>query len=284
MEFFKRIDPLYSLFEGNLYHDTVTAGHAIGHLCREWAERLGLKEGTAVAMGAIDCHAGAVGAGIRPGVLVKVIGTSTCDIVVAPEVPVCVRGICGQVNGSVIPGMIGLEAGQSAFGDVYAWFRRLLGYAGEISIAQLEREAAEIRPGSTGILAFDWFNGRRTPDANPHLRGGILGLNLGSSAPMVYRALAESNAAGSSERFVTLMLRVIREALLPFSLPETEEESRARQALAYFSAHPKGTVAELAVLLGCSKRSAERLVASLRKDGKLRREGSARGGTWVVGQ
>ena len=97
-----------------------------------------------------------------------------------------------------------------------------------------------------------------------------------------YRVLAESNAAGSSERFVTFMLQVIRDALLPFSLPETEGESRARQALAYFSAHSKGTVAGLADLLGCSKRSAERLVASLRKEGKLRREGAARGGTWVV--
>lgn len=97
-----------------------------------------------------------------------------------------------------------------------------------------------------------------------------------------YRALAESNAAGSSESFVTFMLQVIREALLPFSLPETQRESRVRQALTYFSAHPKGTIAELADLLGCSKRSAERLVASLRKEGKLRREGGARGGTWAV--
>lgn len=97
-----------------------------------------------------------------------------------------------------------------------------------------------------------------------------------------YRALAESNAAGSSESFVTFMLQVIHDALLPFSLPETQRESRVRQALAYFSAHPKGTIAELADLLGCSKRSTERLVASLRKEGKLRREGGARGGTWAV--
>lgn len=97
-----------------------------------------------------------------------------------------------------------------------------------------------------------------------------------------YRALAESNAAGSSESFVTFMLQVIRDALLPFSLPETQRESRARRVLAYFSAHPKGTIAELADLLRCSKRSTERLVASLRKEGKLRREGGARGGTWAV--
>ena len=202
--FLAGVDPLLAGLRARLYTETRTADVPVGTLSRKWAEKLGLPETVTVSGSAFDCHFGAVGAQIAPYELVKVVGTSTCDIVVAPEVPVCVRGICGQVNGSVIPGMIGLEAGQSAFGDVYAWFRRLLGYAGEISIAQLEREAAEIRPGSTGILAFDWFNGRRTPDANPHLRGGILGLNLGSSAPMVYRALAESTVFGARrivERF-----------------------------------------------------------------------------------
>ena len=153
---------------------------------------------------AFDCHFGAVGAQIASGELVKVIGTSTCDILVAPDVRQCVRGICGQVDGSVIPGMVGLEAGQSAFGDVYAWFRRLLGYAGEVSLPALEAEAAAIAPGSTGIVALDWFNGRRTPDANPRLGGALFGLTLGSTAPMIYRALAESTVFGARaivERF-----------------------------------------------------------------------------------
>ena len=134
----------------------------------------------------------------------NVIGTSTCDILVAPDLRQCVRGICGQVDGSVIPGMVGLEAGQSAFGDVYAWFRRLLGYAGEVSLPALEAEAAAIAPGSTGVAALDWFNGRRTPDANPRLCGALFGLTLGSTAPMIYRALVESTVFGARaiiERF-----------------------------------------------------------------------------------
>ncbi len=202
--FLTGVDPLLAGLRARLYTETSTAEVPVGTLSPKWAAKLGLPESVVVSGSAFDCHFGAVGAQIAPYELVKVVGTSTCDILVAPDVKTCVRGICGQVNGSVIPGMIGLEAGQSAFGDVYAWFKRLLGYAGEISIAQLEREAAAITPGSTGILAFDWFNGRRTPDANPHLRGGILGLNLGSSAPMVYRALAESTVFGARriiERF-----------------------------------------------------------------------------------
>jgi Ribulose kinase len=130
MKFFEQIDPLYKIFEGHLYTQTVTAGKKIGGLCKEWAERFGLKEGIAIGMGAIDCHAGAVGCGIETGTLVKVMGTSTCDIAIAPKEQVgktIVNGICGQVDGSVLPNFIGFEAGQSAFGDIYAWFKRLGG-------------------------------------------------------------------------------------------------------------------------------------------------------------
>ncbi len=203
-EFLSGVDPLLAGLRSRLYTETCTADVPVGTLSPEWAGRLGLPGNVVVARTAFDCHFGAVGVQIAPYELVKVVGTSTCDILVAPEVDTCVRGICGQVDGSVIPGMVGLEAGQSAFGDVYAWFKRLLGWAGEVSIPELEKEAAAIPPGSTGILALDWFNGRRTPDANPHLRGAVLGLNLGSSAPMVYRALAESTVFGARriiERF-----------------------------------------------------------------------------------
>ncbi len=219
MEFFKRIDPLYSLFEGNLYHDTVTAGHAIGHLCREWAERLGLKEGTAVAMGAIDCHAGAVGAGIRPGVLVKVIGTSTCDIAVArPESTGgrIARGICGQADGSVIPGLTGYEAGQAAFGDIYAWYRKILEWplsmipekdrkaVSDNILPMLNRLAGEMEVTENDPVASDWMNGRRTPDLDPNEKGCICGLTLSTDAPAVFKALVEATAYGAraiDERF-----------------------------------------------------------------------------------
>ena len=203
-EFLAGVDPLLAGLRDRLYTETVTADVPVGTLSPKWAEKLGLSTSVVIGGSAFDCHFGAVGAQIQPGELVKVIGTSTCDILVAPDVRQCVRGICGQVDGSVIPGMVGLEAGQSAFGDVYAWFRRLLGYAGEVSLPALEAEAAAIVPGSTGVAALDWFNGRRTPDANPHLGGALFGLTLGSTAPMVYRALAESTVFGARaiiERF-----------------------------------------------------------------------------------
>ena len=128
-----------------------------------------------VAGGAIDCHAGAVGAGIEANQMVKVMGTSTCDIIVAPQGSRCIRGICGQVNGSVLPGLIGMEAGQAAFGDIYSWFRRLLSYGGNnVTLEQLEHDAAALDDSS--LTALDWMNGRRTPDANPLLKGAILGI------------------------------------------------------------------------------------------------------------
>lgn len=219
MDFFMGIDSLYGTFTGHLYSDTVTAGTRIGGLCSEWAQRLGLKEGTAVAMGAIDCHAGAVGAGIMPGTLVKVMGTSTCDIAVTSPKSDGNRiagGICGQVDGSVIPGLIGYEAGQSAFGDIYAWYKRLLGWTlnlipegdrEEIAdkiLVRLNEEASTISPSAGDPVALDWHNGRRTPDLKPNLKGGIHGLSLATSAPQIFKAFVEATAFGAraiSERF-----------------------------------------------------------------------------------
>ena len=129
--------------------------------------------------------------------MVKVIGTSTCDVLVSATPGRCIPGICGQVENSVLPGFTGLEAGQSAFGDIYNWFRRFLGYAGAVSFEKLEQDAQLLPVGSCGITALDWFNGRRTPFANNALSGVIAGLNLGSTAPMVYRALIESSIMGS---------------------------------------------------------------------------------------
>ncbi|MDR1390615.1 MAG: ribulokinase [Treponema sp.] len=231
-EFFSRLDPALVPIRQSLGSETWTSDRPAGTLCAEWAARLGLPEGIPVAVGAFDAHMGAVGGGVKAGWLVKVLGTSTCDMTVAPKplgAEALVSGICGQVDGSIIPGMIGYEAGQSSFGDVYAWFCRLLewplanllddsdiegvdrstkekiraGLSKRI-IPALEAAAAKIEPGSTEITALDWFNGRRTPDANQLLTGAVTGLTLGSDAPRVYRALAEATAFGSRaiiERF-----------------------------------------------------------------------------------
>lgn len=229
-DFLNFLDPLLKGLRQRLYKETFTADQVAGYLCREWAQKLGLPEGIPVGVGAFDAHMGAVGAGIKPYTLTKVIGTSTCDMLVAPLDVVgekLVRGICGQVDGSVIPGMLGMEAGQSAFGDIYAWFRDLLFWPvenflsnnTELSSSEREKLSRKIRksiyPGLTGeaerlsaedtsIVALDWLNGRRTPDANQLLKGAIAGLSLGSTAPRVFKALVESTAFGSRkivERF-----------------------------------------------------------------------------------
>lgn len=217
--FLDGLHPGLSRFAARMAAETHTAEQPAGRLCGEWARRLGLPEGIPVAVGAIDAHLGAVGAGIRPGVLTRIMGTSTCDIVVAPADRFgerAVRGICGQVDGSVLPGRIGMEAGQAAFGDAYAWLRDLLMWTvreflperGDLRDAVLPRlgdRAARIDPEESSVLALDWLNGRRTPDADPLLTGALTGLTLGVSAPMLYRALVEATAFGSraiAERFV----------------------------------------------------------------------------------
>lgn len=222
-EFLTRLDPRLSGMRDRLYRDTFTSDFVAGTLSTEWSERLGVRPRIPVGVGSIDAHMGAVGGGIRPYTLSKVIGTSTCDILVAPMDAFgdkLVRGICGQVDGSVIPGMIGMEAGQSAFGDLYAWFRdvllwpsRELSRSGtddetlaEMIIPALAKAAEQIPLAESGMVALDWMNGRRTPDADQSLKGAITGITLGSSAPAIFRALVESTAFGSRrivERFET---------------------------------------------------------------------------------
>lgn len=194
-EFLTTIDPLLAGYRTRLYSETCPSDKVVGKLTPEWADKLGLTTNVAVAVGAFDCHFGAVGAQIAPGVFVRVIGTSTCDIMVVPGDEIgdkLIPGICGQVEGSVVPGMIGLEAGQSAFGDVYAWFSKFVGK----SIPELTAEAKKL-PISEAIIATDWLNGRRTPDANQLLKGSITGLTLGTTPAMVFRALVEATAYGS---------------------------------------------------------------------------------------
>ena len=222
--FWQEVDPLLDIFDGHLFTETYTSDVAAGKLCKEWAERLGLKEGIAVGVGAIDCHVGAVGAGVRDNVLVKVMGTSTCDITTAAYDVIgnrTVRGICGQVDGSVLPGRIGFEAGQAAFGDIYAWYKRLLGWSLKFVadmpeledkiLAELTRQAEQLLLTADDMIAVDWFNGRRSPDDDPLATGKLLNLTLATSAPEIFKALVEATAFGSraiNERLADEGLRI----------------------------------------------------------------------------
>lgn len=222
-EFLVEIEPLLKGFRSRLFEDTYTSDVKVGNLTPEWAEKLGLTTNVAVGVGAFDCHMGAVGAEIGPKTFVRVIGTSTCDIMVASYDDMkdkLVPGICGQVDGSVIPGMVGLEAGQSGFGDIYAWFKNVLAWPIENIlqnstlideetkaklinetldkiIPALSEAATKVPVGESSVLAIDWMNGRRTPDANQLVKGTITGLNLASDAPLIFKALVEATAFGS---------------------------------------------------------------------------------------
>ncbi len=223
-EFLTTIDPRLAGLRGRLYRHTYTSDQAMGTISAEWAAKLGLPAEVTIGVGAFDAHMGAIGANIQPYSLVKVIGTSTCDILMAPNEEIghlLVRGICGQVDGSVVPDMLGMEAGQSAFGDLYAWFSRLIvtpladlltrsGQAALIPslksslIPYLSEAAARLPVTPDDIVAVDWLNGRRTPDADHTLKGAITGLNLGSDAAGVFKALVEATAYGArriNERF-----------------------------------------------------------------------------------
>ena len=222
-EFFTSLDPLLKGFTSRLFKDTYTSAQAAGNLTGAWAERLGLSTDVVIGVGAFDCHMGAVGGQIEPYYLSKVMGTSTCDMLVAPKADMegkLVKGICGQVDGSIIPGMIGLEAGQSAFGDAYAWFRNMLAWPVQQLLSQstiidkdtaaklaeetlakiipaLSQQAEQLPFDDHSELAVDWFNGRRTPDANQLLKGVITNLGLGSDAPRVFRAVVEATCFGA---------------------------------------------------------------------------------------
>ena len=229
--FFTGLDPLLEGFRDR-FTEPYTSDKPAGTLSAEWAEKLGLSTDVVVGIGAFDAHMGAVGGQIEPYFLSKVIGTSTCDILVVPEKAadnILVKGICGQVNGSVIPGMIGMEAGQSAFGDYYAWFneillwpfRNLLHTSKLIDKQQaallLEEAYQQILPALSehasllpldedDELAIDWINGRRTPDANQSLTGAITGINLGTDSIRLFRALVEATCFGAKaivDRFLS---------------------------------------------------------------------------------
>lgn len=236
-EFLSRLDPLLAGIRDRLYEQTYTSDVAAGTLSKAWAEKVGLPDDVVIGVGAFDAHMGAVGGDIEPYYLSRVMGTSTCDIMVAPYEEVqgkLVKGICGQVDGSVIPGMIGLEAGQSGFGDVYAWYKRILiqpfedlidqselltdeqkeqlvSEADDRLLSNLSEKAAAIEVEEDDPVALDWLNGRRTPDANQLLTAAIEGLDLGTDSAQIFKSLVEATCFGARaivERFQEEGIRI----------------------------------------------------------------------------
>jgi L-ribulokinase len=200
-EFLSQLDPKLGGLRLRLPNVAGTIDKAVGRLTADWAKRTGLPEGIPVAVGAFDAHLGAVGSGIAPGTMVKIIGTSTCDMMVVPvgQSLADVPGLCGIVNGSILPGYYGLEAGQSAVGDIFNWFVNYIQPGGKKSGSheELTKAAAKLQPGESGLLALDWNNGNRTVLVDQRLTGLLLGQTLYTTPAEIYRALIEATAFGA---------------------------------------------------------------------------------------
>jgi L-ribulokinase len=211
-EFLKRLDPKLAALRDRLFEKAYAPDRPAGKLAKAWAQELGLREGIVVAMGGFDAHYGAVGSGVKTGTLVKIIGTSTCDCAIAPtstkvaDVP----GICGIVNGSIMPGYYGIEAGQSAVGDILRWWVDEVCLGKDALHAELSAEAQHLKPGESGLLALDWNNGNRTILVDPRLSGLLVGQTLHTTRAEIYRALIEATAFGA---------RVIVERLQEYGVP-----------------------------------------------------------------
>jgi len=199
--FLAKLDPKLGQLRRTLGDKTYAVDQIAGKLTDAWAGKLGLTAGIPVAMGAFDAHLGGVGSGIKAGVLVKIIGTSTCDMVVAPSSANLpnIPGICGIVDGSILPGFYGLEAGQSAVGDIFNWFVNYIQPGGKEagSHQSLTEKAARLKPGQSGLLALDWNNGNRTILVDQRLTGLLLGQTLHTRPEEIYRALVEATAFGA---------------------------------------------------------------------------------------
>ncbi|MDZ4286834.1 MAG: ribulokinase [Prosthecobacter sp.] len=203
-EFLAQLDPALADLRDRLYNEAHPADTRAGTLGRDWAQRLGLTSGTAIAVGAFDAHMGAVGAGIKEGTLVKILGTSTCDLMIAPtSKPLAdIPGVCGVVNGSVLSGHYGIEAGQSAVGDLFLWLVNNLvpeKYGATVGdkFNAMEKALAGKKPGASGLLALDWNNGNRTILVDVRLTGLLLGQTLHTEAHEIYRAYIEATAFGA---------------------------------------------------------------------------------------
>jgi L-ribulokinase len=205
--FLARLHPELARLRDRLFDRAYSAESPAGRLSPEWASAFRLRPGIAIAMGGFDAHYGAVGAGIRAGTLVKIIGTSTCDCAIAPadrpmgDIP----GICGTVYGSIMPGFYGIEAGQSAVGDLLKWWVEGICLGDHSLHEHLSEEAGRLRPGASGLLALDWNNGNRTILVDPRLTGLLLGQTLHTTRAEVYRALIEATAFGA--RAITARLQ-----------------------------------------------------------------------------
>jgi L-ribulokinase len=204
VEFLNALSPGFGAVRENLYSAAYTADRRAGTLSPDWAAGLGLSPKVSVSVGAFDAHMGAVGAGITPGTLVKIIGTSTCDIMIHPrEMPLRdIPGVCGIVDGSVMAGYFGIEAGQSAVGDIFLWFVNTLvpekyGKSQEEQFGNIEKAASELKPGESGLLALDWNNGNRTILVDARLTGLLLGQTLHTQPHEIYRALLEATGFGA---------------------------------------------------------------------------------------
>jgi L-ribulokinase len=211
-DFLSRLDPKLAALRDRLYEKAFAPDRPAGRLAGAWAKELGLPEGIPVAMGGFDAHYGAVGAGVKTGTLVKIIGTSTCDCAIASarEPMKDVPGICGIVNGSIMPGYYGIEAGQSAVGDILRWWVDEVCLGKDALHAELSAEAQRLKPGASGLLALDWNNGNRTILVDPRLSGLLLGQTLHTTRAEIYRALIEATAFGA---------RVIVERLQEYGVP-----------------------------------------------------------------
>ncbi len=197
-EFLSALDPKLAALRDRLYDKAYDASATAGTLCPEWAAKLGLQAGIPIAIGEMDVHYGAIGCGVDEGTLVKVIGTSTCDcaVVSAEKTVADIPGICGIVKGAILPGYFGVEAGQSAVGDIFKWF--VEGVLGDAGLhATLTTEAAALKPGQSGLLALDWNNGNRTILVDQLLTGLLLGQTLYTTKAEIYRALIEATAFGA---------------------------------------------------------------------------------------
>ena len=195
-EFLGALDPKLGELRSRLAAAAHTIDKPVGSLTADWAKRTGLKEGTPVAVGAFDAHLGGVGAGIKPGTLVKTIGTSTCDLMIAPsdEELADIPGVCGVVDGSILPGYFGIEAGQSAVGDIFNWF---VNYLKAGTHEELTQAAGALKAGESGLMALDWNNGNRTILVDQRLTGLLIGQTLYTTPGEIYRALIEATAFGA---------------------------------------------------------------------------------------